>query len=137
MFAGPLASETTEGRLVAVEQSIRDGRPPRGGYTQGSVCGRDDGARNWDKTKGIDMETFKAECDACDGSGLYVGCAEPKGTAVICYECDGTGCLKISFKPFIKRKGRRGIKRIIKHADPTGWCVTYREFQLMNMEYAT
>lgn len=37
------------------------------------------------------MKTVKAECSACGGSDLYVGFAEPKGAAVVCVKCDGTG----------------------------------------------
>ncbi len=82
------------------------------------------------------METIQAECTACGATGLYVGFAEPKGTAVVCISCDGTGCMEISFKPFICRKGKRGIAIVKRSAGtfiptgvgPTGEPVTYQEF---------
>lgn len=83
------------------------------------------------------METVKAECSSCGGTGLYSGFAEPKGTAVICVTCDGTGCQEIRFKPFERRKGKRGIHTIKRSrgtfvgtgVGPTGRIVTYKEFQ--------
>lgn len=83
------------------------------------------------------METVKTECIACDATGLYSGFAEPKGTAVICLECDGSGCKEICFTPFTRRKGRRGID-IIRRSQgsfiptgvgPAGGAITYKEFQ--------
>lgn len=46
------------------------------------------------------LHTYKAECQDCRATGLYSGFAEPKGTAVICHKCDGTGCVEICFTPF-------------------------------------
>ncbi|KKN99003.1 hypothetical protein LCGC14_0142480 [marine sediment metagenome] len=60
----------------------------------------------------MSQESIEAECWDCDGTGLYIGCAEPKGTAVICATCGGSGCEKIWYKPFTRRKGRRGIQTI-------------------------
>lgn len=59
------------------------------------------------------MPTIKAECDACNGTGLYCGFAEPKGTAVICRGCNGTGCRTIRYKEFTHRKRKRGVKRVM------------------------
>jgi len=56
--------------------------------------------------------TIEAVCRDCDGTGLYVGFAEPKGVAVVCLGCDGTGCEKIRYVPFKKRKAKRGIQRV-------------------------
>ena len=71
------------------------------------------------------METVKTECYACDGTGLYIGCAEPKGTAVVCVECEGSGCFEFPFKPFTRRKGRRGILTVSQSQR----SITYKEFQ--------
>lgn len=83
------------------------------------------------------METIKVECEACGGTGLYAGFAEPKGTAVVCLECNGTGCIKIDFTPFTRRKGIKGIQNVSLSrgsfigtgVGPTGGCITYQEFQ--------
>lgn len=34
---------------------------------------------------------IECECNACKGTGLYVGMAERDGAAVVCYTCKGTG----------------------------------------------
>lgn len=53
------------------------------------------------------------ECDSCSGTGLYSGFAEPKGKAVVCHGCSGTGCNTISYLPFTGRKRKRGIREVI------------------------
>lgn len=87
------------------------------------------------------METVKVECSACGGTGLYSGFAEPKGTAVICFDCDGSGYEEIAFTPFTHRKGKRGIN-IVKRSrgsfvgtgvGPVGASITYNEFQIGRM----
>lgn len=83
------------------------------------------------------METIKAECSACGGTGLYSGFAEPKGIAVICLTCDGTGCDEFYYKPFTKRKGRRDIltvsrsrgRFIVTGVGPAVGNITYKEFK--------
>ncbi len=82
------------------------------------------------------METVKAECSACGGTGLYSGFAEPKGTAVVCVQCGGDGCQEIHYTPFTRRKGRRGITTvsrsrgsfIVTGVGPVGDSITYKEF---------
>ncbi len=78
------------------------------------------------------MPSIDAECPSCGGTGLYVGFAEPKGYAVICVTCDGTGCQKIVYKPFVKRKPRSGITKVMSGA---GWAsaasrpsISYEDF---------
>jgi hypothetical protein len=83
------------------------------------------------------METVKAECGACEGSGIYRGFAEPPGVGVVCLQCNGSGCQEIRYKPFERRKGKRGVHTIRRSAGnfivtgvgPTGGSVTYAEFQ--------
>lgn len=84
------------------------------------------------------METkVKVECEACGASGLYRGCAEPAGTAVVCVECEGSGCIEISLTPFTRRKGIRGVKTVSQSrgsfigtgVGPVGGSITYQEFQ--------
>ena len=81
------------------------------------------------------MEYVKAECGSCEASGLYCGFVESEGTAVVCLSCDGSGCKTISYRPFIKRKGRLGIKTVslsrgsfILSCGSVGDSITYKEF---------
>ena len=80
--------------------------------------------------------TVDTECEACNGTGLYSGRAEPEGVAVVCLRCTGTGCFVFRYKPFKKRKGRKGISTVrvsrgalIVDCGPTGGSVTYEEFK--------
>ena len=56
------------------------------------------------------MKSVLAECDSCGGTGLYEGMCERKGEPVVCLSCNGTGCNTIHFKPFERRRGKRGVK---------------------------
>lgn len=56
---------------------------------------------------GEDEVTVRVVCDACNGTGLYQGFAEPKDTAVVCLGCRGTGCAILTYEPFAKRKRKR------------------------------
>lgn len=72
--------------------------------------------------------TVKAECSSCNGTGLYVGFVEHSNkSAAVCGDCDGTGCEEIRYKPFEKRKGRRGIEKV-RLAWGRGVAITYAEF---------
>lgn len=53
----------------------------------------------------------KIECDACDGTGLYSGFAEPKGIAVVCNKCDGKGHGS-GRRSFQGRKRKKGIHTV-------------------------
>lgn len=83
------------------------------------------------------METVKVECAACSSTGLYSGFAEPKGTAVVCVKCGGSGCCEINFVPFTRRKGCLNIQTVRRSqgtfigtgVGPTGESITYQEFQ--------
>ena len=59
------------------------------------------------------MVEMNAECGSCGGTGLYSGFAEPKGTAVVCHGCNGSGEDVVRYKPFEGRKGKRGISRVL------------------------
>lgn len=82
------------------------------------------------------METVKAECDACGGTGVYSGFAEPPGVGVVCLQCGGTGCHEIRYKPFVRRKRKRGIKTVrvptttflITGVGPKTDGIPYRDF---------
>lgn len=80
--------------------------------------------------------TVQAECDSCGATGLYRGFCEPKGEAVVCIGCSGTGCFNITFTPFKQRKGKRGIK-IVRNSlgsfiatgvGGVGRSITYKQF---------
>lgn len=58
-------------------------------------------------------EPTKAECGACEGTGLYKGFAEPRGTAVVCNRCQGKGSAPYGDKPFTGRKRKSGITRVM------------------------
>lgn len=87
------------------------------------------------------METVKAECSACGGTGVYSGMCEPEGTAVVCIRCNGTGCEEIRYRPFEQRKMRRGIHTVRRSrgafiatgVGPAGKSVTYAQFQAGQM----
>lgn len=83
------------------------------------------------------MAQIKAECRSCGGTGLYSGFAEPKGTAVVCVVCNGTGCKTIHYEPFEQRKDRQGIQGVQRSkgtflgtgVGPEGKQITYKEFR--------
>jgi hypothetical protein len=54
------------------------------------------------------------ECQACGGTGVYVGMAERKGAAVVCRTCKGTGCYGYSFSynEFNGRRRKDGVERV-------------------------
>lgn len=82
------------------------------------------------------MKTLSYQCDDCGGTGVYSGFCEPKGHAVVCLECSGTGQAEFTYTPFTKRKLTRGIKMvslsrgksIILGCGSEGYEVSYRDF---------
>ena len=56
------------------------------------------------------------ECSDCGGTGIYCGFAEAEGTGVICHGCKGAGhvTIKISYKDFVGRQHRKGIKKVFQ-----------------------
>lgn len=83
------------------------------------------------------MKTLKQECQDCNGTGLYSGMCEPKGTAVVCLSCDGRGWLQHQYNEFIGRKKKCGIKTInysrgayiVTGMGAVGKSMTYAEFE--------
>lgn len=57
-------------------------------------------------------KTIYTRCADCDGTGLYSGFCEGAGHAVICLGCGGTGCAKLQYIPFTRRRPRRDIKTV-------------------------
>lgn len=51
-------------------------------------------------------------CKVCYGTGVYQGFAEDENSAVVCYDCKGTGkyCYKFEYEEFTKRKHRDDIE---------------------------
>ena len=87
----------------------------------------------------------EAECKACGATGLYRGFAEPKGVAVVCLTCKGSGKetldvpegSNVVYKPFTKRKKDTGHIHTVRRSagsfigtgvGPTGGSVTYQQF---------
>ena len=81
--------------------------------------------------------TVKAVCSACDGTGLYRGFAEAKREAVVCLDCRGTGCVELSYVPFVQRKERSDVEMvylsrgalIVTGVGKRGSPVTYAAFR--------
>jgi hypothetical protein len=57
---------------------------------------------------------FDQTCPCCTGTGLFVGMAERDGAAVVCHDCNGTGCqhTKIGYDTFEGRRDRPGVRRV-------------------------
>ncbi len=51
-------------------------------------------------------------CGDCRSTGLYRGMAEPKGVAVICLTCGGTGGRVLALKPFTGRSIREDVTTV-------------------------
>jgi hypothetical protein len=81
-------------------------------------------------------ESIKTECGSCGGTGIYCGFAEPEGTGVICFNCDGSGCRIIEYVPFTSRKERRNVSKVMRSrgtfigtgVGPVGDYITYEDF---------
>lgn len=82
-------------------------------------------------------QSIEIECRSCRGTGLYSGFAEPKGVAVVCVHCEGTGKEIFEYEPFTGRKPKKGIKTVkcsqgafvFSGVGPDGDSITYEEFQ--------
>lgn len=59
---------------------------------------------------------FDEECPSCHGTGLYVGCAEHDGAAVVCSTCKGTGKHHFvhEYDEFTVRKDRPKVTRVFE-----------------------
>jgi hypothetical protein len=89
----------------------------------------------WNEKENSMSMKVKTECGACRGTGLYRGIAEPKGVAVVCLRCRGTGCEELEYVPFTERKRRDDVQTVrqsrgsfILSCGPVGDSVTYAEF---------
>ena len=69
------------------------------------------GLRRMDSA-GAKYHDVKVQCSDCNGSGLYVGFAEPTGIAVVCLRCNGKGWTNFSYAEFTGRKRKAGVKSI-------------------------
>ena len=58
------------------------------------------------------MLKVSAACTSCGATGLYSGMCEGQGRAVVCLDCDGTGCQVIHYRPYEGRRRKSGIKVI-------------------------
>jgi hypothetical protein len=82
------------------------------------------------------MPSVKVFCQACGGTGVYCGFAEPKGTGVVCLRCEGSGAQTLSYEPFTGRKRRNDVQYVrlsagtflVTGVGPRGTTVSYDEF---------
>lgn len=77
--------------------------------------------------------TVKIKCRDCDGTGVYCGSYEPKGTGVRCGTCKGAGGHDFTYTLFTERKLRTGkwavATVLIWNQDASDRVpVTYEEF---------
>lgn len=90
------------------------------------------------------IRSVRVECSSCYGTGLYQGMCEAKGEAVICLGCAGTGCEVLRYRPFVRRRGKRGIKSVRLSRGQSlaagvgghGPSITYAEFAAGKMPKA-
>ncbi len=77
----------------------------------GSACYKRKGRLSMPKRFEVD-----AECEACKGTGIYVGIAERDGFGVQCHTCKGTGQehLILEWKDFEGRKDREDVKQVLQ-----------------------
>lgn len=56
------------------------------------------------------------KCQACNGTGVYVGLAERNGAGIQCLRCKGSGCykLRIEWEPFTGKIKTYNIKRVYR-----------------------
>lgn len=78
--------------------------------------------------------TIKTECGLCEGTGIKHHPAEREGFGSICGACEGSGCLRVEFHPFVGRKIRTDVRLVmpcisnIGRPSIPGDPVTYKEF---------
>lgn len=72
------------------------------------------------------MREFKVKekCKKCNGSGLYSGMGERDNSAVVCYNCKGTGCHEFvhEYEEFESRTSVKGKVDRVFEANP-GICI--------------
>lgn len=56
--------------------------------------------------------SVNVECPDCGATGLYSGFMEAPGDFVVCTACAGRGWVAYRVRPFTRRNGRRGVKRV-------------------------
>lgn len=56
------------------------------------------------------------KCRSCKATGLYVGCGERDGAAVVCSACKGTGKQRIivEYEDFFRRESRDDVRRVYR-----------------------
>ena len=59
---------------------------------------------------------YDCECDACKGTGVYVGMGEMSGAAVVCSSCKGSGerHITIKYRDFTGRKDNPAVRRVYR-----------------------
>lgn len=62
----------------------------------------------------------------CDGAGLWF--LESR-TAKVCGRCKGTGREFVSLTPFVKRKNKRGVEKVIDSHNGITSTIMYKSFK--------
>jgi len=69
-----------------------------------------------ERREGMKVIEIEEQCQSCGGTGLYVGFAEHNGAAIVCHNCNGTGChqYKHKYEEFKGRIARSGVNRVFQ-----------------------
>lgn len=65
------------------------------------------------------MKTFrvKEKCQACKGTGVFVGMGERDGAGIICRKCEGSGCVIFihKYEDFERRGEMQDVSRVYQN----------------------
>ena len=64
--------------------------------------------------------TIEEQCQACNGSGLYIGMVERDGAAIVCCKCKGSGryVFTHTYEDFVNRKEPKTTVKRVFQANP-------------------
>ncbi len=82
---------------------------------------------------GIPTESYYViDCEDCGASGVFHDPARhQEGEGVACTRCDGTGAMKVFYRPFAGRKERKDIRtvRLTRRDGVTSNVISYEDFK--------
>jgi len=88
-------------------------------------------AEAWEKrVSQVLSDVIEIECDACKGTGVYVGFAEREGAGVVCNRCNGTGKIDFKYTKFTGRKKRDDVKRV--YISGYGYVISTKDVVMQN-----